>query len=117
MTEGQTKRQAAKALTTSRISDAAKPLFEAKGYDAVTIRDVAKASGYSTGAVFNCYVDKADLWTRVMGRPVPDPQTFVHTVARLELASPESYDDSREALASLIEWARRMYGYPIVAVR
>jgi AcrR family transcriptional regulator len=116
MTEGQTKRQAAKALTTSRISDAAKPLFEARGYEGVTIRDVAKASGYSTGAVFNCYVDKADLWTRVMGRPVPDPEGFVHTVARLIMPDAAD-DDSREALASLIEWARRMYGYPIVAVR
>ncbi len=117
MTEGQTKRQKAKALTTSRIAEAAKPLFEARGYDAVTIRAVAKASGYSLGAVFNCYVDKADLWLRVMGRPVPDFEGFVRMVANIEIASPEWGDDSREALISLIERARRMHGQPVGAAQ
>lgn len=109
-------RQAAKALTTSRIAEAAKALFEARGYDEVTIRDVAKASGYSTGAVFNCYIDKAELWFRVMGRPVPDPEGFVRMVARLTMPEPDQ-DDSREALASLIGQARRMYGYTVKAAQ
>jgi AcrR family transcriptional regulator len=108
MAEGLKKRQAAKALTASRISDAAKPLFEARGYDAVSIRAVAKASGYSTGAIFNCFIDKADLWRRTMFRDVPSAPDFIRMVARLTTPAvgPDGdVDDPITTLESLIERA------------
>src|SRR5690606_38447944 len=40
-------------------------LFAERGYDAATIRDIAKGAGMSTGAVFANFQDKAELFEAV----------------------------------------------------
>lgn len=64
-TEGQprlNRRQAAKIRTRQKVLDAARTLFAERGYDAATIRDIAKGAGMSTGAVFANFQDKAELF-------------------------------------------------------
>jgi AcrR family transcriptional regulator len=39
----------------------ARSLFAAKGYESATIRQIASAAGFSTGAVFASFVDKSEL--------------------------------------------------------
>lgn len=68
------RRQAAKATTRVRILDAARALFEAAGYAGASIRDIARAAGMSTGAVFATVPDKASLWRLVHGGPAPSDQ-------------------------------------------
>ena len=46
--------------------DAARGLFAERGYDAATIRDIAKGAGMSTGAVFANFQDKAELFEAVL---------------------------------------------------
>lgn len=59
------RRQAAKVRTRQKVLDAARTLFAERGYDAATIRDIAKGAGMSTGAVFANFQDKAELFEAV----------------------------------------------------
>lgn len=59
------RRQVAKARTRVKVLEAARTLFAERGYDAATIRDIAKGAGMSTGAVFANFQDKAELFEAV----------------------------------------------------
>ena len=61
-----TRRALAKQHTRRRLLDAAKRLFNERGYEAATVRDIAAAAGLSTGAVFASFSDKADLFGAVI---------------------------------------------------
>ncbi|NBB52280.1 TetR family transcriptional regulator [Rhizobium sp. CRIBSB] len=61
------RRQAAKVRTRQKVLDAARALFAERGYDAATIRDIAREAGMSTGAVFANFQDKAELFETVFG--------------------------------------------------
>jgi AcrR family transcriptional regulator len=56
----------AKQRTRRLLLDAAKRLFNERGYEAATVRDIAAAAGLSTGAVFASFADKADLFGAVI---------------------------------------------------
>jgi AcrR family transcriptional regulator len=58
-------RSLAKLRTREKILAAAKGLFADRGYEAATIRDIAKGAGMSTGAVFASFTDKSDLFTEI----------------------------------------------------
>jgi len=55
-------RALAKQRTREKIIAAARALFAERGYEGATIRDIAKAAGMSTGAVFASFTDKSDLF-------------------------------------------------------
>ncbi len=61
-----TRRALAKQRTRRQLLDAAKRLFNERGYEAATVREIAAAAGLSTGAVFASFVDKADLFGEVI---------------------------------------------------
>ncbi|HEX3917986.1 MAG TPA: helix-turn-helix domain-containing protein [Caulobacteraceae bacterium] len=58
-------RALAKQRTREKILAAAKALFAERGYEGATIRDIAKAAGMSTGAVFASFTDKSDLFAEI----------------------------------------------------
>jgi AcrR family transcriptional regulator len=60
-----TQRAIAKLRTREKILASAKALFAERGYEAATIRDIAKTAGMSTGAVFASFTDKSDLFTEI----------------------------------------------------
>ncbi len=60
------RRQAAKVRTRGKVLEAAGNLFAERGYDAATIRDIAKGAGMSTGAVFANFQDKSELFEAVL---------------------------------------------------
>lgn len=62
-----TARQAGKAATRAKVLVAGKARFEAIGYEAATIRDIAQAAGVSTGAVFCSFEGKAELYRAIYG--------------------------------------------------
>jgi AcrR family transcriptional regulator len=65
LAERPNQRALAKQRTREKIVAAAKMLFAERGYEGATIRDIAKAAGMSTGAVFASFTDKADLFTDI----------------------------------------------------
>ena len=58
-------RALAKQRTREKILAAAKTLFSERGYEGATIRDIARAAGMSTGAVFASFTDKSDLFAEI----------------------------------------------------
>jgi AcrR family transcriptional regulator len=59
-------RTLAKQRTREKIVAAAAALFSERGYEGATIRDIAKAAGMSTGAVFASFADKSDLFGEIV---------------------------------------------------
>lgn len=55
------RRESKKRETRQRISDVATRLFFARGFDAVTLDDIAAAAGVSRMTVFNYFARKEDL--------------------------------------------------------
>lgn len=60
------RRQVAKQRTRGKVIEAARALFAQRGYDAATIRDIAREAGMSTGAVFANFQDKSELFDTVL---------------------------------------------------
>jgi len=78
------RRQAAKVRTRQKVLDAARNLFAERGYDAATIRDIAKVAGMSTGAVFANFQDKAELFETVFADEMTGLLNDVRTGAAIE---------------------------------
>jgi AcrR family transcriptional regulator len=69
MTEnGDAKRRRGREATTASILDAAEQLFYERGYDAVTVRDVAKRAGVSHPLVHQYAGSKAEMFRVVLSR-------------------------------------------------
>ncbi|MFC0634124.1 TetR family transcriptional regulator [Brevundimonas balnearis] len=64
------RRQAAKVRTRGKVMEAARGLFAERGYEAATIRDIARGAGMSTGAVFANFQDKAELFEAVLAEDI-----------------------------------------------
>ena len=75
------RRQAAKIRTRQKVLDAARALFAERGYDAATIRDIAKGAGMSTGAVFANFQDKAELFECVFAEEMAGLLQDIQTAA------------------------------------
>ena len=61
-----TRRAMAKQQTREKVLQAARELFIERGYEGATIRDIAKAAGMSTGAVFASFADKNELFDAIL---------------------------------------------------
>lgn len=61
-----TRRALAKLRTRQALLAAGKQLFTERGYEQATVRDIARAAGMSTGAVFANFTDKSDLFGEIL---------------------------------------------------
>jgi AcrR family transcriptional regulator len=59
------RRALSKARTRQKVLAAARTLFNERGYETSTVRDIARKAGMSTGAVFANFQDKSDLFEAV----------------------------------------------------
>lgn len=66
-----TKRDSAAAATRAKVTKAARECFTERGFEAVTVRDVAMRAGTSTGAIFSHFQGKEALFEGAMGRKPP----------------------------------------------
>lgn len=60
------RRVLSKQRTRQKVLESARRHFTERGYEASTIRDIARSAGLSTGAVFANFSDKADLFEAVL---------------------------------------------------
>jgi len=61
-----TRRAMAKQQTREKVLQSARDLFIERGYEGATIRDIARAAGMSTGAVFASFTDKTELFDAIL---------------------------------------------------
>lgn len=79
-------RKLAKASTRAKVLQAGRELFVERGYEGSTIRDVARHTGMSTGAVFANFTNKADLYRAVYGHDPLSPEQGIKLAAALREA-------------------------------
>lgn len=119
------RRQAAKIRTRGKVLDAARTLFAERGYDAATIRDIAKGAGMSTGAVFANFQDKAELFETVLADEMADLLTALQggtprdgrVAERLTAALAAGYHRSLDQLPLMQATIARSWFQPVEADR
>jgi AcrR family transcriptional regulator len=75
-----TRRLLTKRRTEHRLLEAARPLFAERGYDGVTVRDIAAAADVSTGAIFAHFNSKADVFNRIVESCYDELYRFMSTL-------------------------------------
>jgi AcrR family transcriptional regulator len=97
-----TRRALAKQQTREKVLQAAREMFIESGYDGATIRDIARAAGMSTGAVFASFTDKPELFDAILSEDfaaLVDPMQDAATAA----------SSARDALVAMFGAAYRMH--------
>jgi AcrR family transcriptional regulator len=61
-------RPEAQAQTRERLLDAAEQAFAAEGFGGASLERIAEAAGFTRGAVYSNFADKADLFVAVLDR-------------------------------------------------
>lgn len=69
-------RRAGPTRTRQEILDAARTMFAAQGYDAVSLRGIARQAGVDPALVHHFFNSKSDLFADAMQLPV-DPEPFI----------------------------------------
>lgn len=100
-------RTESKALTQRRLVSAARTVFVSRGFHAATLEAVAEEAGFTTGAVYSNFANKADLFLAVLDEHLEDR---VRDMAAL-LAGAESVAAQMEAMARY--WNERRQEGPL----
>jgi AcrR family transcriptional regulator len=66
------RRDESQAQTREALIEAASRLFDARGFAATSIADIAGAAGYTTGALYSNFAGKEDLFLDVLERQLTD---------------------------------------------
>lgn len=94
------RRAATKAATRVAVVDSAGVLFARAGFLGVTMRDVARHAGMSTGAIFSHFAGKEALYAAATGKPAPTPATM------------DASQDLLAALRDVLPYAEACIGLP-----
>lgn len=96
------RRALSKIRTRQKVLQAARDLFIERGYEAATVRDIARKAGMSTGAVFANFQDKSDLFE------VVTMEDLERVAEAMRAAADRRHATTVEALAQVFSAA---YGY------
>lgn len=102
MTSEVGKREAHKIATRRAIQDAADALFDARGYAATTVRDIADAAGVTERTFFRYFAGKESLLVKDIEAWLP----VLGDAIRHEPADAKPLDAIRNAVAALREQVR-----------
>ncbi len=97
-------RAATKAQTRSRLLDAGERIFVAEGFHRATVEDIAEAAGYTRGAFYAHFADKADLLLTLL--EARDRAGLDDLDARLEAQGGD------EQLEATMAWFRDRFAAP-----
>lgn len=119
-------RERKKQLTRQQIFEAARKLFEERGFDLVTVADVAQAADVSEVTVFNYFPTKENLFYGGMQffeeqlleavRTRPRGETPIKALRRKLLESADNIT-TPERFESIVRAAKAMGGSPSLAAR
>lgn len=89
------------AETREHLLDAAGPLFELGGFHRTSVAEIARAAGYTTGAIYSNFPRKEDLALAVLERGTAADWD------RLDIELAKS-TDLTDRLVAVISWRRRL---------
>lgn len=92
-------RARSKERNRQKILDSAMALFRERGFEAATLRDIAKGAGLSTGALFANFADKNEIFLIVVEQEN----------ARVIMVMRESYDETLDLAGRLHKQLMRGY--------
>lgn len=100
------RRAAHKADLEQRILDAARQLFATQGVEAVTLREVAAAVGYSHATLYSFFSDKAALLARLVAEAQADLSTLL-AEARVPVPQQAAAESAalERAVHAYLRWA------------
>ncbi|WP_300265617.1 TetR/AcrR family transcriptional regulator [Microbacterium sp.] len=84
-------------ITRTRILDAAHRLFVARGFNRVTVEDIATKAGFTRGAVYSNFANKAEIFVALIDRRFDDQLDRALEDLSADL-------DSSERVAALARW-------------
>lgn len=86
------RKSAQRDLTREMIMDAARDLFIVKGYQHVSMRQIAKELGYSHGAIYYHFTNKAELFYALVEEHFNMLEQQLHQLMQAPLASREKLE-------------------------
>lgn len=115
------KRHQRQLETRAALLDAAERCFAERGYDAVSVPEIARAAGYTTGAVYSNFSGKEELFLALMERAMggeadrradavahePAPDSQVREVARLWIDVVKRRPEAMVLLVEFWSYSRR----------
>lgn len=84
------KRADAKALTRTRILEAARTVFERQGFHGASLDQVAREAGFTKGAVYSAFDSKADLFLTLLAGRATERQRTWEAMSR-RATTPEAF--------------------------
>jgi len=98
-----TSRAARRAATQARILDAARHEFGDRGFEATTVRSVARRAGVDPSLVLQHYGSKSALFTAAIQIPAGEPEEAVdHLLDVLEVRAAELPPEMRALVRSML---------------
>jgi AcrR family transcriptional regulator len=88
-------RRLQKEATRKRVLDAARELFEGRGYQETTVREIASRAGVSVGSVFTTFASKDDILSEVM------QERLEHLYGELDRLLPQLRGSTPDRLRSM----------------
>jgi len=70
--------------TRQRILAAAEEVFAERGYEGAALADIARRAGFTTGAIYGCFRDKAELLLEVVRSVLESQQEAAVAYSRLD---------------------------------
>jgi AcrR family transcriptional regulator len=99
-------RQESQERTRARLIAAAGEVFATTGFHAATIDEITEAAGFTRGAFYKNFADKADLFLTVLERATDEQIAEIDV--RLAAATAASNDD--DALDTVVTWFETTFG-------
>ena len=114
-------RREPKEQTETRLLEAAGRVFSKRGYRAASLVEIARAAGYTTGAVYSNFSGKQDLFLAVAARQAASRSADVATVRERLDGEAKLEDAFRAWFSAFIEanpdWAVLLYEFWSTAIR
>ncbi len=102
-----------RAETRRRILEAAERVFAARGFHAAKVEEVAKAAGFTTGAVYSNFAGKEELFLALFRqhteRRIADVETVAEAGGETEPRSQQAGEAFRAFIANEPDWPLLFY--------
>lgn len=96
-------REQSKAATRTKLLDAARQVFAARGFHGASVEEIAAVAGYSTGALYSNFGGKEDLFLVLMEREIDEHAREISEAVRTRASMAERATGGARQWMTMIE--------------